>query len=119
MMYRNVTTTYSGFPIWHICIADLALCVGRGERESKKNVLRAALGLNLGFGWGKLPSLLLVLKSSRLVRAIAKRLVGGVSASAESDRGSSSEAICLTLHVDELDFPFDTQRAVIPNDDFG
>ena len=87
--------------------------------RQKKNVLRAALGLNLGFGWGKLPSLLLVLKSSRLVGAIAKRLVGRVSASAESDRGSSSEAIWLALHVDELDFPFDAQRAIIPNDDFG
>jgi hypothetical protein len=63
--------------------------------------------------------LLLVLKSSRFVGAVAKRLVCRVSASAESDGGASSEAICLTLHVDELDFPFDTQRAIIPNDDFG
>jgi len=86
---------------------------------SQKNHLRAALGLDLGLGWGELSSLLLVLKSSRLVGAIAKRLVGRMSASAESDRGASSEAICLALHVDELDFPFDAQRAIIPNDDFG
>jgi hypothetical protein len=85
----------------------------------QKNRSRAAAGLNLGFGWGELPSLLLVLKSSRLVGAVAKRLVRRVSATAESDRGASSEAIGLTLHVDELDFPFDTQRAIIPNDNLG
>jgi hypothetical protein len=85
----------------------------------QKNHVRAPLGLNLRFGWRELPSLLLVLKSSRLVGAIAKRLVGRMSASAESDRGASSEAICLALHVDEFDFPFDAQRAVIPNYDFG
>jgi hypothetical protein len=85
----------------------------------QKNHLRAALGLNLGFGWGELPSLLLVLKSGRLVGAVAKRLVGRVPTTAESDRGASSEAVCLTLHVDELNFPFDTQRAIIPNYDLG
>lgn len=80
---------------------------------------RQAGKLDRGFRWGELPSLLLVLKSGRLVRAVAKRLVRRVAATAKSDRGASSEAICLTLHVDEFDLPFDTQRAVIPNDDFG
>jgi hypothetical protein len=80
---------------------------------------RRAGRLDLGFRWGEFPSLLLVLKSGRFVGAVAKRLVRRVPATAESDRGASSKAICLTLHVDELDFPFDTQRAVIPNYDFG
>ena len=75
--------------------------------------------LDLGFRWGELPSLLLVLESGRLVGAVAKRLVRRVSATAKSDRGASGEAICLTLHVDELDFPFDAQWAIIPNYDFG
>jgi hypothetical protein len=80
---------------------------------------RRAGRLDLGFGWGKLPSLLLVLKSGRLMGAVAKGLVRRMSATAECDRGASSKAICLTLHVDELDLPFDTQRAITPNDDFG
>jgi hypothetical protein len=80
---------------------------------------RRAGKLDLGFRWGQLPSLLLVLESGRLVGAVAKRLVGRVPATAESDGGASSEAICLTLHVDELDFPFDTQRAITPNDNLG
>jgi hypothetical protein len=86
--------------------------------DKPKNHRRAGR-LDLGFRWRELPSLLLVLKSGRLVGAVAKRLVGRVSASAESDGGASSEAICLTLHVHEFDLPFDTQRAIIPNDDFG
>jgi hypothetical protein len=85
----------------------------------QKNHLRATLGLSLGFGWGELASLLLVLKSGRLVGAVAKGLVRRVPATAQSDRSASSEAVCLTLHVDEFDFPFDTQRPVIPNNDFG
>jgi hypothetical protein len=76
-------------------------------------------GLDLGFRWGELASLLLVLKSGRLVGAVAKGLVRRVPATTEGDRGASSETVCLTLHVDEIDFPFDTQRAIIPNDDFG
>jgi hypothetical protein len=63
--------------------------------------------------------LLLVLESGRLVGAVAKGFVGGVPATAEGDRCASGEAIGLTLHVDELDFSFDTQGAVISNDDFG
>jgi hypothetical protein len=85
----------------------------------QKNHLRAALGLNLRFGWRELSRLLLVLESGRLVGAVAKGLVRRMPAPAKGDRGASSEAVCLTLHVDDLDFPFDAQWAIIPNDDFG
>jgi hypothetical protein len=67
----------------------------------------------------KLASLLLVLKSGRLVRAIAKRFISRVSAAAESDCCASGKAIGLTLHVNELDFPFDAQRPIITNYNFG
>src|ERR1700730_13301294 len=52
--------------IWHFMSVLL--------RGKPKNYRRAGR-LDLGFRWGKLPSLLLVLKSSRLVGAVAKRLV--------------------------------------------
>jgi hypothetical protein len=75
--------------------------------------------LKLRFRRGKFASLLLVLKSGRLVGAIAKRLVRRVPAPAETDSGAPSEAIHLTLHVDELYFPLDAQRAIISHNDLG
>jgi hypothetical protein len=72
--------------------------------------------LDLGLRWGKLPSLLLVLKSGRLVGPVAKGLVRRVPAPAEGDGGASCEAVRLALHVHQLDFPFDAQRAIISND---
>ncbi len=61
---------------------------------------------------------LLVLKSGRLVSAIAKRLICRVPTAAESDCCASGKPIRLTLHVNELDFSFDTQGAIISNYDF-
>jgi hypothetical protein len=87
----------------------------RGKPENQTR----ARWLRLGFWWGKLSSLLLVLKSGRLVGAVAKGLVCRVPATAEGDGGASSEAVRLAVHVDQLDFPFDAQRAIISNDDLG
>ena len=77
-----------------------------------------ARALDLRFRWRKLASLLLVLKSSRLVSAIAERLICRVPTAAESDCCASGKAIRLALHVNELDFSFDTQGAIISNYDF-
>ena len=77
-----------------------------------------ARALDLRFRWRKLASLLLVLKSSRLVSAIAERLICRVPTAAESDCCASGKAIRLALHVNELDFSFDTQRAIISNYNF-
>ena len=96
--------------IWHFMSVQLG-----GKAKNNRRTGR----LDLGFRWGELPSLLLVLESGRLVGAVTKRLVRGVPATAESDRGASTETVCLTLHVDELDLPFDTQRAITTNDDLG
>jgi hypothetical protein len=67
----------------------------------------------------KLASLLLVLKSGCLVSPIAKRLICRVTAAAEADYCASGEAIGPTLHVNELEFPFDAQWAIITNDNLG
>jgi hypothetical protein len=117
MVGRNVTSTHLRFPAWHMLVADLvpefAQVSGKAENETR------AGSLGLGFGWGKLPSLLLVLKSGRFVGAVAKGLVRRVPATAEGDGGASSEAVRLALHIHQLDFPFDAQRAIVSNDDLG
>jgi hypothetical protein len=59
------------------------------------------------------------LEPSRLVRAITKGLVGRVPAAAESDGRPSGETVCLTLHVNELDFTFDAQRAITSYSNLG
>jgi len=74
--------------------------------------------LDLRFRRRKLAGLLLVLKPSCLVSAIAKRLICRVSAAAESDSCASRKPIGLALHVNELDFAFDTQGAIITNNNF-
>jgi hypothetical protein len=57
--------------------------------------------------------LLLVLKSGRLVRTVAKGLAGGVSAPAESDRRATRKAVRLAIHVEDLNFPLDAQGAIV------
>jgi hypothetical protein len=49
---------------------------------------------------------------------IAEGLVCGVSAAAESDCGSSGQAVGLTLHVDKFDFAFDAQWSITAYDNF-
>jgi len=69
-------------------------------------------------GWRrKFARLLLVLKPSGFVRAIAKGFVRGVSATAKSDCRASAKTIGAALHVDEFTFALDTQWAVISNSD--
>src|ERR1700680_4128306 len=72
--------------IWHFMSVQL---------DGKPKNHRRAGRLGVGLRWGKLPSLLLVLESGRLVGAVAKGLVGRVPATAKGNRGASSEAICL------------------------
>jgi hypothetical protein len=84
-----------------------------------RKIIPRAGWLDLRFRWGKLASLLLVLKSGRLVRAIAKGFVRRVPATAEGDGGASREAVRLALHIHQLDFPFDAQWAIISNDYLG
>jgi hypothetical protein len=61
--------------------------------------------------------LLLVLKTCGLVRAIAKGLICGVAATAKGDGGAAAKAVRLAFHIDEFNFPFDAQGAVIPDCD--
>ena len=61
--------------------------------------------------------MLFVMKTCGFVRAIAKRFVRGVPTTAKGDRVAAGEAIHLALHVDDFEFPFDAQWAIISNDD--
>ena len=99
----------------HTCCGFGTSCVLGGHSRHR---IRTRELSDLRFRWRKLASLLLVLKSSRLVSAIAKRLICRVAAAAESDCCASGKAIRLALHVNELDFSFDTQRAIISNYNF-
>jgi hypothetical protein len=65
------------------------------------------MALGLGERRRKVPGLLLVLKACGLVRPIAKRLAGGVAATAKRECGAAAEAVWLAFHIDEFDFPFD------------
>jgi len=65
----------------------------------------------------KVPGLLLILKARGLVRAVAKWLAGGVAATAKRDRVAAAKPVWLALHIDEFDFPFDAQGAVVANRD--
>src|SRR6266852_5191493 len=78
------------------------------------------LGLALRLGWRrrKVSSLLLVLKTSGLVRPIAEWLARGVAATAKRDCGSTAKAVRLAFHIDEFDFPFDAQGPVTADCDF-
>jgi hypothetical protein len=62
--------------------------------------------------------LLLVLKTCRLVRPIAKGLIGGVAATAKREGGAAAKSVRLAFHIDEFDFPLDAQGTVIANRDF-
>ena len=76
------------------------------------------LDLNLRHGWWKVPGLLLVLKACGLVRPIAKRLVCRVAATAKHDHLAATKTVRLAFHVNEFDYPFDAQRAIIADRDF-
>jgi hypothetical protein len=73
---------------------------------------------NLNFRWREIPRLLLILKSGGLVSSIAKRLVCGMAAAAQPYGGASAESKGAALHVHQFNFPFDTQRSIIANNDF-
>jgi len=67
-------------------------------------------------GW-KVSSLLLVLKTRGFVRPIAKGLIRGVAATAKGNCGAAAKTVRFTFHIEEFDFPFDTQGAVIADCD--
>jgi len=73
--------------------------------------MRGALGL----GGRQVPGLLLVLEPGRAVRAIAKRLVGGVAAPAKSHSRPACKTVGPPLHIHKLNLAFNTQRAIIAN----
>jgi hypothetical protein len=66
----------------------------------------------------KIPGLLLVLKTGRLVRTIAKGLARGMTATAKGDCRAAGKAVRFAVHVEELNFPFDAQGAVIADSYF-
>jgi len=85
--------------------------VGEVGNWRQKAAHPSNLGLRL---WrGKFACLLLVLKSRSLMRAIAKRLAGGVPAAAEGNCTASSQAIRPAFHIDKFEFSFNTQWPVI------
>src|SRR5579864_913552 len=96
-----------------MAIAFLALVRFWGRKSSGCDAL------DLRFWRRQLARLLLVLKSGRLVGAIAKGLVCRVSTAAQSNGCATGQSIGLTLHVHEFDFAFDAQRAIITNYNFG
>jgi hypothetical protein len=59
-----------------------------------------------------------VAKTGGLVRAIAKRLVVGMAAAAQGDRGASSQAEGAAGGVDDLEVAFHANRAVGVDSDF-
>jgi hypothetical protein len=77
-----------------------------------------ALALSLRGWWGKVPGLLLVLKTCSPVRPIAKRLACRMAATAKRNGGATAQAVRLAFHIDEFDFPFDAQWTVVANRDF-
>jgi hypothetical protein len=52
------------------------------------------------------------------MRAIAKGLAGRVAATAESDCRATGKAVRFAFHVEELNFPFDAQGAVVADSYF-
>jgi hypothetical protein len=78
------------------------------------------LAMALGLRWlrRKIPSLLLVLKTSGLVGTIAKWLARGVATAAKRNRFAAAKAVRLALHVEKFYFPFNAQGSVIADRDF-
>ena len=69
--------------------------------------------------WGrKVSSLLLVLKACSLVRPIAKGLACRMAATAKHDHLAAPKTVRFAFHVDEFDYSFDAQRAIIADCDF-
>jgi hypothetical protein len=77
-----------------------------------------ALALRLRSRRREVARFLLILKSCRFVRPIAKGLAGGVAATAKGDCGATAKAVGPALHVDKLDFAFDAEWTVIADCDF-
>jgi hypothetical protein len=50
---------------------------------------------------------------------VAKRLIGGLPASAETYRGTPRESEGLSFRIDDLEIAFDTKRAVVIYSDLG
>ena len=69
----------------------------------------------LRLGGGQIPGLLLVLKSSRTMRAVAKRLIGRMAATAKGHCRPAPKPVGFSFHVHKLNLAFHTQRAVIAN----
>lgn len=69
--------------------------------------------LNFGLGWWKFSRGYLVSEIIQAVSTVAERLVGGMSATAESDRGASGETEFIPSGVDNLEIAFDQNWAVM------
>ena len=67
----------------------------------------------LGRGRRKITGLNRILKISLLVRAVAKWLVGRMSAAAQANRGAPRKAEGLAGRVYNLEISLDAQRAII------
>ena len=73
----------------------------------------------LGLGRGQFSSNNGVGKGASLMAAVAKRLIGGLPAAAETDGGTPRESEGLALRIDDLEIAFDTKRAVVIHGDPG
>ncbi len=69
--------------------------------------------LNFGLWWWKIPRGNLVREIIQAVSTVAKRLVGGMAAAAESDRSASGETEFISGGVDNLEIAFDQNWAVV------
>ena len=81
--------------------------------------LRSRASLELGLRRGEFAGHTRVGKADSIVAAIAERLVLGLPAAAERDRGPSGESEGSARRVDDLEIAFDAEIAVGLDGDFG
>ena len=60
----------------------------------------------------------LMLKPMMLVRAIAKRLVGGKPAAAQGKEGAAAQVVGLSFRVNDFNFALQSERAVLQYSEF-
>jgi len=57
-------------------------------------------------------------KTGPIMAPVAKRLVGGLAAAAQTDRGTTAQAERLALRVDDFNFAFHADGSIVIDDDF-
>jgi hypothetical protein len=87
-------------------------------RRRQKDFRKKFSFLNFWRGWWKISCRNFAGEIGVAVRAIAKGLVGGMTATAKSDGGAPGEAEFISGEIDNLKIAFDQNWAVIFESDF-